>query len=50
MGQISSHEDQAAELTDRIAVMEEELRRVRDVVLSPHPFGTSEEVSLNLWK
>lgn len=30
VGQISSHEEQAAELTDRIAVMEEELKRVRE--------------------
>lgn len=29
VSQITSHEEHAAELTDRIALMEEELRRVR---------------------
>lgn len=38
MGQISSNEEQMVELTDKIAAMEEELKRVREVDFDPQTF------------
>lgn len=38
MGQITSNEEQSVELTDKIAAMEEELKRVREADFDPQTF------------